>query len=410
MANTALAVSLLALIAAAASLGYAGLTISGETSQLRNQAKIVDQNIAAIQKDVSDLRTSLQKSLEEARKQISERESLLQQITPFDSSLVAAALKEGALTIYSIGDQQDLVTVSQAFQKKFPGIKVNFFTAQNPELLARISAELKQPQSVWDVYESGVALRVAFEQGATQPYLSKQYTKENFPIIDQNNHMFFYGATIPVVLYNPKLVKNSDIEAVKTWEDVPKLAAKYPGKVLMHHPSRAGSFTYILGELKTFWNDDAKWARYLEELKALKARLLTSTGQIGRLVISEEGAIGIGGLLHDVIQARDRSAPLEFAPLSPIIAQPFGLAISKNAPHPNAAKLLVEFMMSPDGQEIFSRSYRSPMKIGFNAKSSLNILFPKIPADQVRGATNIELMVRPEEFTKKYMEPIFGPS
>ncbi|MBI2183738.1 MAG: extracellular solute-binding protein [Thaumarchaeota archaeon] len=409
MVNTVTAASLIALIVAAASFGYASFAVSGEAGQLRTQIKQIDQNLATVQKDIGELKSSLQRSLEETRKIAAEREALIQQITPFDPALVAAAIKEGGLTIYSVRDQEDIVVLSQEFQKKFPGIKVSFFNARELELLARITAEAKQSQSTWDIYDAGArVLGAAANIGATQRYVSKQYTPENFPIVDPDR--FFYGATIPVMIYNPKLVKKSDLDAVKTWEDVPKLAAKYQGKVLMDHPTRLGSHTQILGELKSYWKDDSRWSKYLGELKALGARMFKSTGEIGRLIISEEGSIGIVGLLHDVLQARVRGSPLEFMPVSPLVVQPFGVVISKNAPHPNSAKLLVEFMLSPDGQEVFSRAFRSPMRTGFVSKSSGSVLFPNVPSNQIIGTLNQELLADPQDFAKRYLEPVFGPA
>lgn len=411
MVNTALAISIVAVIIAAASLGYTNMSISGEASQLRNQLNAMEQNVASVQKDVSSLKSSLQTSLEEAKKQVAEREALLQTITPFDPTLVAAALKEGSLMIYSVRDQSDLVLLAQEFQKKFPGIKVGFFTAQSPELLARISAEQKAPQSTWDIYDNaGSPLGAAVEMGATQSYCSKQYVKDLFPVIDSKCQTIWNGATIPVIEYNKKLVKASDVAAVKTWEDVPAFAAKYKGQVLMDHPSRLGPFTTVLGELKTFWNNDAKWTKFLQDLAALNPRMFKSSGQIGRLVVSEEGSIGITGLLHDVLQGRETAGPMEFIPVTPVVVQPHGIVISKNAPHPNAAKLLAEFQLSPDGQEIFSRALRSPLRLGFAAKSSLSVLFPNVPGDQITGARNLEVLSTPADFSKKYLEPIFGPA
>ncbi len=444
MPNTPLVIAIVALVLAAASFGYTGLMVSQEIGSVKSQLgaveqsfKSVDSNFGAVKKSLQDTASKqssleqeqkaiktlveqqiggLEKALKEARQQVeqarkeaAEREALLKQVTPFDQALVAAALKEGSLTIYSVRDQQDLVVVSQEFQKKFPGIKVSFLTAKNAELLAKISAEMKLPKSTWDIFDSS-EISNASELGATQVYRSPQYTKENFFYVDPSEHLTFTGATVPVVIYNTKMVKKSDIDAVKSWEDVPKLAAKYPGKILLHHPSTAGQLSGVLAELKIVWKNDAKWNAFLSELKGLNARMFKSTGEIGRLVISEEGAIGIVGLLHDVIQGKERGAPIGFIPLSLIPITPTGVTISKNAPHPNAAKLFVEFMLSPDGQEVFSRAYRSPTRIGFVSKSSLDILFPKVDPSMILAGRNTEYRASPIEFTKKNYEPIFGPA
>ncbi|MBI2183876.1 MAG: extracellular solute-binding protein [Thaumarchaeota archaeon] len=411
MTNVVTVVSLLALILAATSMGYASLTVSQETNQLREEIKTADRNLSSLKKDVSDLSGGLQSALQEAKRQVDEREALLKQITPFDPQLVSAAIKEGSLTIYSNRDQNDLVILAQEFQKKFPGIKVSFLTATTTELISKASTEMKASQSIWDILDlTASSLAVVVEAGATQPYKSSQYTKENFPFIDPKGHIFFHGSTINAVIYNPNLVKRSDLEGVKTWEDLPSLAAKYPGKILVHHPSRAGPGTLILAELKAYWNDDAKWNKYLDQIKALNPRMFRSTGEIGRLVISEEGAIGIPGLLHDVLQAKENKVPLEYIPLTPLILNPSGSVISKNAPHPNAAKLLIEYMLSPDGQELFSRAYRSPLRLGFVSKSSLNVLFPGVTPDKMIGISNQDFLSKPSEFVKKYLEPVFGPS
>ncbi len=411
--ETGMALSIVAIILAAGGLGYTAVSIgpiSSDISSLRAE-------LQTAQKESKAQADATEKALAETTAALAESEALLKEITTYDRELVAAALKEGALTIYSVRDQEDLVLFAQNFQKEFPGIKVTFLTAKNPELISRITAELKANQQTWDIYDGSVtAGRLIVESGASQPYTSTQATPELFPLLDPTGNLNFFGATIPVFIYNPNLVTDDElklIKSLKTWDDLskPGFIETFKGRVLMDHPSRGGPHAQVLAELQTYWNDDNKWQAHMEGLAKLEPRLFKSTGQLGRLVEAEEGAVGIIGLLHDVLAGREVGAPREFQPLSPLVSNPSVAIVAKLAPHPNAAKLFVEWIMSPDGQATYGSTLRSPIRLGFVHPSSLGVLFPDVSPDDIVATNNHEYhFVDTTKFIRDNYEPLFGPA
>ena len=56
-----------------------------------------------------------------------------------------------------------------------------------------------------------------------------------------------------------------------------------------------------------------------------------------------------------------RGAPIEWVPMEPVVARPQAIAIARNAPHPQAAQAFVDFVLSPEGQELLSSMGRAPV-------------------------------------------------
>ncbi|MBI4258883.1 MAG: extracellular solute-binding protein [Thaumarchaeota archaeon] len=453
MANIALVAAVVAILISAGSIGYTTVAVSSDVASIRNRADLIATDInslkstqSQVSSDVNQLKSGqqsvsaeqtaiknlvdqriggLEKALADAKKaqealqkQLEEREELLKEVSVFDPDLVAAASREGGLTIYSVRDQADVLLFIQEFQKQFPNIKANFLSATNPELISRISAEIKGGQMTWDIYDSAVSnCRQAIELGATQPYKSPQATEKFFPpIFDPNGHMSFFGATIPVVMYNTNLVKGDKLallKSLRTWEDLtkPEVIQAFKGNILMDHPSRGGPHTQVLAEMQTLWNDDARWQNYMKKLLEYEPRLFKSTSQIFRLLTAEEGQVAIIGLAHDVLRERKIGVPVDYISLAPVTLNPSCLVVAKLAPHPSAAKLFVEFMMSPNGQATFSKTLRSPMRLGFAAESSIDVLFPGVPPAEMVGIRNEEAhFIDLRGWLDKWIVPIFGPA
>src|SRR5450830_1292340 len=93
--------------------------------------------------------------------------------------------------------------------------------------------------------------------------------------------------------------------------------------------------------------------KYFRELMANKPTLRTGHSLLGNLVSSGEVPLGLDVYNHTVISAKKIGAPVDYTLLEPAIAVSFSLGLSNQAPHPNAALLFYEYMLT-DGQKIFA--------------------------------------------------------
>jgi iron(III) transport system substrate-binding protein len=210
------------------------------------------------------------------------------------------------------------------------------------------------------VTEAPLVLHAA---GATEPYQTVQ-----------GNALFVNDAIAPVVslqiqalAFNTKKVKRED--APKTWEDVAN--PKYKGMVALDDPMRAGPLSSMLAAFKDEWKDDARWANFIKGLKALSVPVHRSTSAMFRLLVAGEYSIVMPALFHDVVHEKEVGSPIDFVRGAAPVVSPQQAAIYVKAPHPTAAKLFAEWLVSPEGQAAIDRVGRASARKGFKSKTSM---------------------------------------
>ncbi|TMA10777.1 MAG: extracellular solute-binding protein [Deltaproteobacteria bacterium] len=285
------------------------------------------------------------------------------------AGLYEKAKQEGSVIIYSVWDVEHLVKITEAFSKRFPGIKTSYWQGRNPEIVTRVVIEFQANNPSVDAILSDNAPPVIRAAGAIMPYETVQ-----------KNLLILHDPTMPVVSlqiqtlsYNTKKLKAAD--APKTWEDVAN--AKYKGMVALDDPMRAGPLSSMLAGLKGLWKDDARWTKFVQGLKALNVPLHKSTSAMMRLLVAGEYAIGMPTLLHDTLEEKETGSPIDYAKTAPPIVFPRYAGIYAKAPHPNAAKLLTEWLISIEGQRTLDAVGRESSRKGFRSKASIDTAFPK---------------------------------
>jgi iron(III) transport system substrate-binding protein len=85
-----------------------------------------------------------------------------------------------------------------------------------------------------------------------------------------------------------------------------------------------------------------------------------------------------------VVPLKRKGAPIDFVPVQPVVARPQGIGVAMNAPHPNAALLFTDFVLSPEGQKLFESMGRVPAST--RVKSELN----NFPFTMIDAATALD--------------------
>lgn len=282
--------------------------------------------------------------------------------------LYEKAKQEGGLIVYSVWDVEHIVKILDAFSKRYPGIKTNYWQGRNPEIVTRVLTEFQGGRASVDVILSDNAPPVLRAAGAIQPYETVQ-----------KDALIIHDPTIPVVslqiqalAYNTKKMKAEDLP--KTWEDIAN--PKYKGVVALDDPMRAGPLSSMLAGLKTFWKDDARWTRFVKGLKALNVPIHKSTSAMFRLVIAGEYTVAMPALLHDVVHEMGRGTPINFVKTAPPVVFPRQAGIYIKAPHLNTAKLFAEWLITPEGQAAIDSVGREVSRKGVPSKTSIDTVFP----------------------------------
>jgi iron(III) transport system substrate-binding protein len=311
--------------------------------------------------------------------------------------LYPKAKQEGNLVVYSVWDIEHLRAVTDAFMKRYPGIKASYWQGRNPEIVTRVLTEFQGGQASVDVVLSDNAPPVLRAAGAMAGYETVQ-----------KDVLYLHDPTLPTVslqiqalAYNTRKIKSADLP--KSWEDIAN--PKYKGMIALDDPMRAGPLSSMLAGLKTQWNDDARFNKFLGGLKALKVPVHKSTSAMFRLVISGEYAICMPALLHDVIEELHKGTPVDYVRTVAPVIFPRQAGIYAKAPNPNAAKLFAEWLISDEGQKTIDSIGRESARNDFKSKTSIETAFPK--GTKPLPVTDKQFLEDPKKWLDTHVKPVW---
>ena len=267
--------------------------------------------------------------------------------------VVEGARKEGQLVFYSGMPIPDAQAILSALEKKYPFIKTTFYRATGPALVSRIQTEQRAGTHVWDVMNStGFEPYVLLEQGYFAKYESSE--RKHFPEGHKDNDgMWATMYTTPMIVsYNSKLVSAADLP--KDYTDL--LNLKWKGRLGMD----SSDFEWY-ANLRKVWGAE-KAQKFLDGLKKQDVRLVQGRALLTELLSGGEIAMLVNNFLQNAIEAKRKGSPVEFLALDPVVSAAGLVGINRLAPHPNAAKLFVDFVLSREGQELIVKTDRSSVR------------------------------------------------
>ena len=250
----------------------------------------------------------------------------------------ATALAGGSLVVYSPHDADPLQAGIALFQTAYPDIKVEYIAAGTGELLQRVAAESENPLA--DVLWGGGADSLAAFKQYFQPYVCANDSVIADAFKDSED-LWIGESPLPMVLfYNKTLVKDED--APKTWEDL--LNPKWKGQIAYASPAKSGSaYTQLCTMIIAQGGPDGGGWDFIEKFyKNLDGKVQDSSGNCHKLVASGEYAIGLTIEKSAVLYADNPNVAFVYPPNDSAV--PDGVAIIKNCPDLENAKLFVDFV------------------------------------------------------------------
>jgi iron(III) transport system substrate-binding protein len=259
--------------------------------------------------------------------------------------LVDGAKKEGTLTIYTSATVDDMAALTQAFEKKY-GVKVQVWRASSENIIQRAATEARGNRFDADVFETdGVAMEALYREKLFQevksPFLAELMPEAILP------HKQWIGDRVQIftAAYNTRLVKKEDLP--KTYDEL--VNPKYKGKLGIEAADHDW-FSAVVTDM-----GEEKGLKLFREIVA-KNGLSVRKGHtlLANLVVSGEVPLALTTYLYKVLQLKNDKAPIDYLVLPPEIARAQGTGMAKKAPHPHAAVLFIDFLLS-DGQEILGK-------------------------------------------------------
>ncbi len=265
-----------------------------------------------------------------------------------DQALIDAAKKEGSVTWYTtlIVNQMARPAV-EAFEKKY-GVKVNYIRNDSQDILLRVLSEAKAGKVLADIYDGVSGIGAYKRENLLEKWLpdaAKALPKEYY---DKDGYWIGASLYLQAFSYNTDLVKKGG--EPRTLEAL--LEPKWKGQMAISGSSSTTGVGGFVGHVVTKMGEE-KGVEYLKKLAQQKLAVLqVSTRQVMDQVISGEYQVGVQTLTHHAAFSSTRGAPVEWVPTQDAMGALLILGLFKG-PHPNAGKLLIDFLMSDEGQGIF---------------------------------------------------------
>src|SRR5256714_10855380 len=265
-------------------------------------------------------------------------------VTP---ELVEAAKKEGQVVWYTAVDLPVAERLRKAFEAKYPGMSMQVERSGGERLFQRISQEYGSNIHAVDVVNSSDAAHfIVWKcEGMLMSYVP-EHVAPHYPKEQQGPDGLFasWRVWLCVIGYNTKLVKRE--EAPKSFKDL--LDPRWSGKIVKAHPGYSGTILTATFQIAR----DLGWD-YFEKLSKQKVMQVQSSADPPKKLALGERAIMADGNEYNLFQLKEKGDPVEIVyPTegTPLIIGPSG--VPKDAPHPNAARLLQSFLFSAEAQQL----------------------------------------------------------
>ena len=266
-------------------------------------------------------------------------------------NLLAAAKTEGKLTVYGSMNEAEALPFWKAFQDA-TGVEVNYVRSSDTQIMARVAIENRVRQRTWDVALTTTVTAFPHE------YLAPYDPPEAKGLMDgaRASDRRWYGAyaNYNAPAYNSKFVKRDDLP--KSYDDFPS-HKEWAGKTAIVHTDAewvAALFSYY-GEAH---------ARTLIKniANTLNPALTDGHLALARSVGSGEYWVALNNFLNLTSNVKMSGAPTDYWLLNPVALIFGSVGINVLAPHPNAAKLAENFVLSHDAQVLITRKRRFPTR------------------------------------------------
>jgi iron(III) transport system substrate-binding protein len=290
--------------------------------------------------------------------------------------LAAGAKKEGGLTVYTSLTVDDMKAVTDAFTAKY-GIPVVVWRGSSEDVLQRGLTEIKAGRYSVDIFEnSGRELEALAREGVLEP-INSPTLPEILPDAVPAHHLWV-GSRMNLVVgvFNTNIVQASQLP--KSWDGF--LDPQWKGKLAIEYEDYDW-FSAIAQEFPS----EEQGIDFFKKLVATNG-LSVRKGHTLLTNLTASGEVPLAFTVFDFTakQVKNDGAPLDLFTIGPIPARLNGVAVSKYAPHPNAAILFHEFMIS-DGQEVLAKrnvTTTNVQRIPLPADTKIKIISPAFLLDQ----------------------------
>ncbi len=257
--------------------------------------------------------------------------------------IVAAAKKEGTLTIYTTFAEKDQPTLIRPFEAKY-GVRVNIWRAGTDKVLQRTLAEASAKKYDVDLIHFGSPEMEALSREKILQAVNSPVHEDLLPgSVPAHREWAATLLSVWVQAYNTQLIKKQDLP--RSYRDL--LDPRWKGKLGIEAKDQDwfASVVDVMG-------GGEKGLEFFRDLVA-KNGISPRTGHtlLTNMVIAGEVPLALTLYNYMPEQAKKKGAPIDWFALEPAVARSNAIGIARRAPHPNAALLFYEYMLG-EGQRV----------------------------------------------------------
>lgn len=271
--------------------------------------------------------------------------------------LIAKAKQEGQITYYTdLIIDQIVRPLTTAFEAKY-GIKVAFTRGDSQVNSIKLLNEYRAGRVMADVFGLTSNMEVLIEAGAVRQFTAAN--AEELPAQYRDPDHYWVSSHLFVMTpgFNTSLVPVA--QRPKSYDDL--LLPHWKGRMAWKMNDLSGGPGFI-GNVLTHMGEERGMA-YLRRLATQDIKVLNASARaILDQVIAGEYPMALQIFNHHAAISAEKGAPVDWLRLSPATVTPGLVGLPKNAPHPNAGLLFVEFMTSKEGQQIFQKAAYLPAR------------------------------------------------
>jgi iron(III) transport system substrate-binding protein len=278
----------------------------------------------------------------EVEKKLANEDIFLYQGPDRDQKVIDQARQEGVVSIYTSMTLIDWEQIARAFERKYD-IKTKVRRAGAGKIVYGAMTEAKAGRHEVDVFELlGPPIEKLYREKLLAEFYSPELTNLIPQALPKHRHYVMDRLNLFVLAYNTQHVKPAEVP--KSYEDL--LNPKWLNRLAME-PTDVDWFASVVKG-----TGEEKGLNFFKKLAAQQPKMMEGHTLLVQRTASGEAVMALNAFSQGVEQLKKKDATIAWKVLPPVIAGANGLGIAKNAPHPYAALLLVDFVLSKEGQEI----------------------------------------------------------
>ncbi|MSP39817.1 MAG: extracellular solute-binding protein [Deltaproteobacteria bacterium] len=270
-------------------------------------------------------------------------------------TLIDAARKEAKMVFYTSVETEFARSLTAAFEAKYPFIKTDIFRSTHDKVFSRMNVERQTNTYIADVVSVGEFETYHMQKkGFIQPYASPFAASYPDGFKDPNGYWTDLYDNLIATAYNTTRVKRDEIP--KRYEDL--LHPRWKGRMVLDQNEDRwfANMLHLMGEKKGM--------EFMQALAKQNVAIRGGRSLVTQLLAAGEFDLQIVAYWYRPQLMKKQGAPVDWVAFEPAIIALHPISMIQKAPHPNAAKLFIDFALSDEGQKIFIQRGRESAKPG----------------------------------------------